>query len=329
MAGTRVAIVSLGGTISMTKRVDAGVVPNLDAESLVLSLPGLRDIAEIKTVPFRMLASSGLKFSDLLALREELDNLLKNEVDAVVVTQGTDTIEETSFLLNLTIQSDKPVVITGAMRDPTAPGSDGQANLIAALRVAASGQTNGMGTVVVMNDDIHHSIFVKKTHTSNSAAFSSFPLGPIGWISEDRVRIALKPVTERFRITVDAGSPEKEVLLFTALLGDSGKLLGHVGELGYDGIVLEAMGAGHVYPSILDTLEKLASIMPVVFASRTRNGEVLEKTYSFRGSESDLLKRGLISARSLDPLKARILLYLLLRSGRSKEEIRDVFNNWT
>ena len=329
MAGTRVAIVSLGGTISMAKRVDAGVVPNLDAESLVLSLPGLRDIAEIKTVPFRMLASSGLKFSDLLALREELDNLLKNEVDAVVVTQGTDTIEETSFLLNLTIQSDKPVVITGAMRDPTAPGSDGQANLIAALRVAASGQTNGMGTVVVMNDDIHHSIFVKKTHTSNPAAFSSFPLGPIGWISEDRVRIALKPVTERFRITVDAGSPEKEVLLFTALLGDSGRLLGHAGELGYDGIVLEVMGAGHVYPSILDTLEKLASIMPVVFASRTRNGEVLEKTYSFRGSESDLLKRGLISARSLDPLKARILLYLLLRSGRSKEEIRDVFNNWT
>ena len=328
MIKPRVAIVSLGGTISMAKKVEAGVVPNLDAESLVTSLPELRDIAEIKTVPFRMVASSGLKLTDLLTLREELDNLLKNEVEAVVVTQGTDTIEETSFLLNLTIQSDKPVVVTGAMRDPTTPGSDGQANLIAAVRAAASGYTSGLGTVVVMNDDIHHSRYVKKTHTSNPAAFSSFPLGPIGWISEDRVRIVLKPATERLRIQVDPGSPEKEVLLFTALLGDSGKLIQHVEDLGYDGIVLEAMGAGHIYPSIVDGLEKLASKMPVILASRTRNGEILSKTYSFRGSESDLLKRGLISARSLNPLKARILLYLLLRAGKSKEDIRRVFENW-
>ena len=327
MTKPRVAIVSLGGTISMAKKVASGVVPNLDAESLVSSLPELRDIAEIKTVPFRMVASSGLSLADLLALRQDIDDLLQNEVDAVVVTQGTDTIEETSFLLNLTVRSEKPVVVTGAMRDPTTPGSDGQANLIAAVRVAASGYTSGFGTVVVMNDDIHHSRYVKKTHTSNPAAFSSFPLGPIGWISEDRVRIALKPATERLRITVDPGSPEKEVLLFTALLGDSGKLIRHVADLGYDGIVLEAMGAGHIYPSILDNLEKLASKMPVVLASRTRNGEILSKTYSFRGSESDLLKRGLISARSLNPLKARILLYLLLRAGKTKEEIRNVFEN--
>lgn len=328
MAGSRVALVSIGGTISMAKKVDSGVVPNLDAESLVASIPELREIAEIKTVSFRMVPSSGLSMADLLALSGEIDRLLSEEVDAVVVTQGTDTIEETSFLLNLTVRSDRPVIVTGAMRDPTNPGSDGQANLIAAIRVAASGQTVGLGTVVVMNDDIHHSIYVKKTHASNPAAFSSFPLGPIGWISEDRVRIALKPVTERLRITVDPGSPEKEVLLFTALLGDSGRLIGHAAELGYDGIVLEAMGAGHVYPSILDTLEKLASTMPVVLASRTRNGEVFAKTYSFQGSESDLLRRGLISARSLDPLKARILLYLLLRSRRSKQEISNVFKNW-
>jgi L-asparaginase len=328
MTQPRVAVVSLGGTISMAKKVDTGVVPNLDAESLVSSLPELRDIADIKTVAFRMVASSGLTLADLLALREEIDKLLQEEIDAVVVTQGTDTIEETSFLLNLTVVSEKPVVVTGAMRDPTNSGSDGQANLIAAVRVCASGLTRGIGTVVVMNDDIHHSRYVKKIHTSNLAAFSSFPLGPIGWISEDRVRIALKPVAERLRITVDPRIPEKEVMLFTALLGDSGKLIRHVAELGYDGVVLEAMGAGHIYPSAVDILGTLASEIPVVLASRTRNGEILSKTYSFHGSESDLLKRGLISARSLNPLKARILLYLLLRAGKRKDEIRNVFENW-
>jgi len=312
----------------MGKREDVGVVPSLDADSLVSSLPELRDVADITAIPFRMVASSGLSLADLLAVRDEIGKLLDNGTDAVVLTQGTDTIEETSFLLNLTVKSDKPVVVTGAMRDPTTPGSDGQANLLAAVRVAASGLTKGLGTVVVMNDDIHHSKYVKKTHTSNPAAFSSFPLGPLGWVSEDRVRIALKPAANRIIIDVDSKSRDREVLMFTVLLGDSGKLVKHVVDMGYDGIVLEAMGAGHVFPSIVDDLEELASRIPVVLASRTRNGEVLSKTYAFHGSESDLLKRGLISAGALNPLKARILLYLLLRAGKSMEEIRSIFENW-
>lgn len=324
----KIAVLSLGGTISSAQKSEEGVVASLDAKQLISSIPQVTQFAKIEALPFRMVASPGLTFDDLLALRDKIEELFSDGVDGAVVTQGTDTIEETSFFLNTTVRSEKPVVVTGAMRNPTLAGPDGPANLLAAIQVAASGKTGGMGTVVVMNDEIHHSKYVTKRHTFSPSAFYSFPLGAIGWISEGNVRIALKPAAERVIVNVDSKTPRKEVVFYTILTGDTGLLLHQIGDIQYDGMILEAAGGGHVVPNMADYIGSLAKDKPIVLTSRTRNGEVLTRTYSFPGSESDMLKRGLIPGRALNSLKARILLYLLLRSGASSDEIRKVFENW-
>jgi len=330
MVKARIAVISLGGTISSVKREknEIGVEPLLDAKALISSIPEISQIAEIEPVSFRMVPSPSLTFSDLFALRDKIEELFNKGIDGVVVTQGTDTLEETSFFLNCTVRSDKPVVVTGAMRNPTLVGSDGPANLLSAVRVAASKEAIGLGTLVVMNDEIHHSKYVTKMHTSKLDAFKSYPLGPIGWISEDRVRIALIPASKRIIIDVSSSSDEKKVGFFTVLLGDSGDLLNEIQKLNYDGLVVEGAGGGHVASWMVDSLASLAERIPVVLTSRTRYGEILTHTYSFPGSETELLKKGLIPGGALNSLKARILLYLLLRSGKSKNEIRKIFEEW-
>jgi L-asparaginase len=213
------------------------------------------------------------------------------------------------------------------MRNPTLPGADGPANLLAATQVAVSDAARGLGTVVVLNDEIHAARFVRKTHTSNPATFRSYPVGPIGWISEDAVRVVMRPVGER-KISLSEGGRDAAVALHVVTLGDDGRLLAAIESSGYAGLVVEALGGGHVPSVMVGALEDLASRMPVVLASRTGGGEVLRSTYGFPGSEIDLLDRGLIPAGSLDGRKARLFLSLLLRSGKTDEKVREAFAAW-
>jgi L-asparaginase len=212
------------------------------------------------------------------------------------------------------------------MRNPTLPGADGPANLLAAVRVAASGAARGIGTVVVMNDEIHAARHVRKTHTQSPAAFRSAGAGPIGWVSEGSIRIPLRPA-DRHHVRLPDGPTSHEVALVGVWPGDDGRILGAAGDLGYDGLVVEGMGGGHVPSAAVGPLEELAARMPVVLASRTGGGETLARTYDAPGSEMDLLARGLIPAGVLDGPKARILLALLLRSGASREEIHAAFGH--
>jgi L-asparaginase len=225
------------------------------------------------------------------------------------------------------VDRDAPVVVTGAMRNPTLPGADGPANLLAAIQVGASDAARGLGTMVVLNDEIHAARFVRKTHTSNSATFRSDPVGPLGWVSEGIPRVVLHPVG-RHKIALSEDAQDRPVALHTVTLGDDGRVLSTIEEQGYAGLVIEAMGGGHVPSVMVENLEDLAGKIPVILASRTGGGEVLRATYGFVGSEVDLLERGLIYAGPLDGLKARLFLALLLRSGATKEEIRDSFDSW-
>lgn len=322
----KVHVFALGGTIAMT-RADAGegVRPQLTAEALVASVPQLADIARIEAASFRQLPSAHLHLDDVIALAEAIEQAVAQGAHGVVVTQGTDTIEETAFALDLLLGFEAPVVVTGAMRNPDLPGADGPANLAAAVRAAASDAARGLGTIVVMNDEIHAARFVKKAHTSSPAAFRSPLVGPIGWIAEDRVRIALRP-HRHAPIAVPAEQPDVPVALLTASLGDDGRLLDALPSLGFRGCVLEGMGAGHVPAHMLPRLEQLAQRMPVVLASRTGSGETFRKTYGFPGSELDLLQKGLIAAGMLDGPKARVALALLLRAGTDKEGIAAFFD---
>jgi L-asparaginase len=322
-----VVVLSLGGTISSTDTGGSGVAPSLTGEDLVEDVPEISEVAEVSAESFRQVPGSELTLDDLIELSAEIKGYIDEGANGVVVTQGTDSIEETAFVLDLLVDEDAPVVVTGAMRNPTLPGAEGPANLLASVRVAASEVARGLGTVVVMNDEVHAARFVQKTHTSNPATFRSPLTGPIGYVSEDNVRIATRPVG-RHHVALSEATQDRPVALYTVTLGDDGRLLSAIRQSGYEGLVIEAFGVGHVPSVMVEPLENLAADMPVLLASRTGSGEVHRNTYGFPGSESDLLSRGLINAGMLDGPKARLLLSLLLRSGTSKEEVAGEFERW-
>jgi L-asparaginase len=324
----RVVVFSLGGTIASTNAsggAAGGVRPRLGARDLVEAVPQLQEVADLETVSFRQVASGDLTLQDLIALAAEITDYLEAGASGTVVTQGTDTIEETSFALDLLVRGHRPVVVTGAMRNPTLAGPDGPANLLAAVQVATAPEAAGLGTLVVLNDEIHAARFVRKTHTSSPATFHSPTTGRLGWMIEGRPRIAFRaPALWRIpsHLNEQAVPP---VALLTSALGDDSRLIAQVETLGYAGLVLEAFGGGHVPAHVVPALADLASRLPVVLASRTGGGEVLQETYSFPGSERDLLSHGLIPAGFLDGLKARILLSLLLTAGANLDRVRAAF----
>lgn len=328
MTRPSVTVLALGGTIAMMPGASGGVVPQLTGEMLVAAVPVLREIAHIRTQAFRQLPSAHLQFDDLEALAAAIRQAVAGGARGVVVTQGTDTIEETAFALDLLLGLDAAVVVTGAMRNPSLPGADGPANLLAAVQVAVSEVARGIGCVVVMNDEIHAARFVRKTHTSSPAAFTSPLAGAIGWLREGRVRVSLAP-PRMGALTAQPAAQPARVALVTIGLGDDGALVRAAVAAGFDGMVVEATGGGHVAPAVADALEEAARQMPVVLASRAGTGEVLSATYGYAGAEIDLQRRGLVRAGWLDGIKARVLLTLLLRRGvRDAGEVGKAFGVW-
>jgi L-asparaginase len=319
-----VAVFGLGGTIAMTRAPGGGVSPALSAADLLAAVPGLRAVeADLRTVDFRRKPGASLTFPDLYELVAAIGDAVAGGCAGAVVTQGTDTIEEVAWFLDLLLPTDAPVVVTGAMRNPTMAGADGPANILAAIRVALSPRARGLGCLVVLNDQIHAARWARKTHTGSPAAFASPGRGPLGEVVEGDVRI---PVAVRLRPPAVNPDPARKVRVgvATAALGDDGGLIEAMGGQ-VDGLVVAAFGVGHVPAVVVPVLERLAARIPVVLASRIGAGPVHEHTYSFPGSERDLLARGLINAGYLDPLKARILLHLLLASGADRARIRSAF----
>ncbi|TDQ01170.1 asparaginase [Labedaea rhizosphaerae] len=320
----RVAIIAMGGTIAMTPTAAGGVVPELNADDLIAAVPGLAELdLEITARTLRSLPSPSIGFADLVDLAAAVRAELDAGAVGVVVTHGTDTIEETALFLDLTVPGDAPVVLTGAMRAPASAGADGPANLYAAVRVAIAPQARGLGALVVMSDEVHGARFVRKTHTSSTAAFVSAQFGPLGFMVEGEPRFRPTP---RVPLTLPAtpAVARLRVGLVTIALGDDGELLRRAYPA-CDGLVLGGLGAGHVPATMVDLVSEVAAEMPVVLASRTGSGSVLRNTYAYPGSERDLLRRGLIHAGFLDPAKARVLLQLLLAAGTDRDGISAAF----
>jgi L-asparaginase len=304
---------SLGGTITMVQNTSGGIAPKLGASELIASVPALAGVAEIEAhSPFR-LPSPSLTLENLVEVARLITAGFAAGHDGAVVIQGTDTIEESAFLLDLLVDPEKPVVVTGAMRGADAPGADGPANLLAAARVAASPEARGLGTLAVLNDEIHAARFVQKSHTALTSAFQSPLAGPLGVVAEERVRFFTRVLpTPRLPIAEDLLPP---VALIKCAMGDDGRLLSAIPDLGYAGLVLEGMGAGHVLASVAPLIGEVARKIPVVLASRLTAGPVFTRTYGYDGAEIDLIKRGLVPAGALSGLKARVLLSLVLRQG--------------
>ena len=267
--------------------------------------------------------SADLTFDLILDVVEAAADAVAAGAVGVVLTQGTDTLEETAFLIDCVWPYDAPFVITGAMRNPTLPGADGPANVLAAVQVAAAPATRGLGALVVFSDEIHAARFVRKTHTSSTGTFASPDLGPLGRVVEGVPRIlgrvarraALPPFTR-------AGLAATRVPLYPITLDDDGEILT---ELHASGLVVSAFGVGHVPQAFAPLLGDLAARMPVVLTSRTGAGPVLANTYGAPGSERDLRERGLISGGFVHPYKARVLLRLLLAAGADRSRIAQAF----
>lgn len=321
----RLLVLSLGGTITMTPSAAGGIAPTLGAAELVAAVPGLGDVAEIEArSPFRV-GSSSLTIANILAVAADIRTAFAGGAKGAVVVQGTDTIEETAFILDLVVRDTRPVVVVGAMRGPQTPGADGPANLLAAALVAASPQARGLGTLVVMNDEIHAARFVRKAHTSLASAFVSDNAGPLGLIAEGRPRLLTRLAPVDLPPLDGVGDDLPPVALVKIAMGEDGRLIRAVPGLGHAGLVIEGAGAGHVPAAVAEIVGEVAARIPVVLASRTLAGPAFERTYGYPGSEIDLIGRGALPGGFLTGLKARLLLTLALRAGWDRAALKVGF----
>lgn len=310
-----VEVIALGGTIASTPRPDGqGVVPGLTAEDLIAAVPGLGDLGPIRARTLARLPSVEIGLDLLRDLAALIRDLEAAGAAGVVVTQGTDTIEETAYALDLLHDGHCPVVVTGAMRHPSLPGPDGPANLAAAVACAADPGCRNQGVLVVFDDEIHAAPWVQKRDTSATGAFWS--PSPLGWMAEGRPALrAGRPRPPAIRLPAAGSMPFVPIL--KPGLDEPPVMMEAALRAGAAGLVVELSGGGHAAAAWTEALEDAARRVPVVFASRTRGGRVLTRTYGQPGAEIDLIRRGLVPSGDLDALKARLLLAFLILSGET------------
>lgn len=319
----RVSVFTLGGTIeSVPVTGRDGVAPSEDRERLrelaLSAMSGLGNAVELQITRAAAVNSGALTFLDALDLHTRLVQEVREGAQGLVVATGTDTLEELAFILDLLWDQPVPLVVTGAMRSLGDLGSDAAPNLRAALLVATNPAAENHGCLVVLNGEIHQAWQVRKGHSASVAAFQSTVTGPAGTVIEDKVRLASSPI---LRPVIKGARAVPQIALLKATMGDEGRLLDALPALGFEGLVIECVGGGSVPPGWVPGLEDLVVGMPIIYTTRTGSGATLTSTYAGTGSEIDLRRIGVCPAGFLDGVHARILLFLLISSGCSREEI--------
>ena len=318
----KVVVITTGGTIAMKRSpMVGGAVPMLKGDDFMALLP--RGGVDLAFEEFTNLPSSHLTPTQVLELGQRVDAALSSsDVSGVVVTHGTDTLEETAYLLDLTTNSQKPLVVTGAMRTATMTGYDGMLNLAAAIRVAAAEDAHGLGALVVFNDHVFSASEVQKTHSQQANAFESPGSGPLGRIEGERVWVHHRPAR---RLFIPCSRLEELVDLIKIGQGASERMLRHSIEDGVAGIVIEAFGSGRIPPWWLPLItEAITQRTVVVIATRCGAGSLYDE-YGYVGAYHDLKRLGVLFAHNLSGLKARIKLMVALGAARKPEELRNWF----
>ncbi len=316
-AGYCVAVLTTGGTIAMRDDETAGgAVPQLGAADLAAALPS--DIPEVLTEEIVNLPSSHFTLETLETIRGRVADWVESpDISGVVVTHGTDTMEETAYLLDLTVGGEKPIVLTGAMRTASGVGYDGYANLLAAVRVAAAEEARGSGALVVFNDEIHEARRVTKMHTLSPATFQSPAWGPIGRLEGDKVLMQQHPQ----RAVVPWHGLAQDVVLLRLAVGVGPTALEDALSHGVRGVVLEALGGGRVPPWWLPAIERARKRgSTVVVASRCPAGQVWD-AYGYPGAYRSLVDLGCLFANGINGQKARIRLMVLLAAAQTDDEL--------
>ena len=279
-------------------------------------------IADLYVEDLYHLASPQITEREMLGIKNRIEEAVKEGYDGVVVTHGTDTLEETAYYLELTLDIKIPVVVTGAMRSSNEIGADGLANLRSSLVVSTDDESRDKGVLVVMNDEVHTATYVTKTHTTNVATFQTPTFGPIGLVSKNNVIYFQKLIKEEH---YEVNTTEKKVYLLKAYAGMDEKLINAVCDLGADGLVIEALGAGNLPPQTVSAVRDcIKKSIPVVFVSRAFNG-VTQDVYDYEGGGKRFQQDGVIFTTGLSGQKARVKLMILLEAGISFEKLRELF----
>lgn len=312
-----VAVLATGGTIASTGGAGEAT-PTEDADALLEAVPELGEVADVESEEVARVPSFELTFETVLDLAERAREVA-SEVDGVVVTHGTDTMEESAYLLDLVGEYAVPVVFTGAQRAADETGADGPTNLLSAVRAAVHGSFTD-GVYVAFNEEIHAARAVTKAHTSKLEAFESPEEGPVATLTRERIRLHREPGSETPTIPVEAISAAVEIV--NSGLGVGATPLERALESGADGIVLSATGLGNTTQELGDAITSVVDRgVPVVVASRCHAGTT-EGVYATAGGGATLAEHGAILVGDLRPHKARLKLLCALSRADDPEEVR-------
>jgi len=326
-AKPRIALVATGGTIDSVgvDRLDLAWYwenqQRLGPGQLLARVPELANIATVEEAPFRRFSSGAMTPADWLDMSRLLDELL-SDCDGAVVTHGTNTLEETAYFLHLTLCSDKPVVVTGAMRPSSGLSSDGDLNLLNAIRVAANPSSRGKGALVLLNDTVHAARDATKTNTYRVNTFQSPDAGPLGYADSDGTLVWLRaPVRKHGGFAAASLSHLPRVDILLSYPGADGALIDAAVGAGAQGLVSAGAGAGRPTPLEDEALDRACRRgVVVVQASRTGSGRVARTP--------NLRSRSIVAAGDLRPWKARVLLMLALTVSRDAEQVQQIFDEY-
>ena len=316
---TRLAIINTGGTIASRPDADGNIKPDPNVNPLLPDLPGLDRLQIEQHQPFN-LPGPHITLEHMQQLRFLIEGIAPN-TDGIVVTHGTDTLEETAFFLHLTLRTDTPVILTGSMKHALEPSWDGPGNLWSAIQVAIRPQSRGRGALVVFSGDIYDARTVTKVHTTRPDAFGGYP-GPIGHVNDVNGRSVVHYFARpEPRTPLKPSHVRPKVEILTAYAGWHGEGLEAALDRA-DGVVIAALGTGNLPPALTAIIA--AARKPVVICTRTHAGPILP-VYGYEGGGKLLLEAGAIPASHLNAFKARILLIVLLALECSKDQIAQHF----
>ncbi len=321
----RVVVLATGGTIaSQYDPVTGGLKARLSGEEIVQAVPGLSEVARVSVEQVANVGSYDMTPEIWRTLASRANELLASpDITGVIVTHGTDTLEETAYFLDLTVTSEKPVVVVGAQRAPTFFDTDGPRNLLNAVRVAVSEEAIGMGTLIVMNGQINAARDVTKTNTLDVGTFKTLDFGALGVADIDAVRFYRAPL-RRQTIPLREGDRLPRVEIVTQYAGADGRLIRLLLEDGeLDGLVIEGVGLGHVSTRTLEAIRDVrAQGIPVVLSTRVPTGRIVP----LYATNLELLDLGCVEADNLSPQKARILLMLAMTRTLDSMELQQYFD---
>ena len=321
-----VILIATGGTIAMKiDPVMKAPVPAITGDDLVSIVPEIASVARIEVINLFNIPSAYMDTLHWMKLQKAVvDALSRSSVAGVIISHGTDTLEETAYFLDLTVDSKKPVVLIGAQRNSSERDFDGPRNLVNAARICVSPDARGKGAMIALNNQINAAREATKTRTSDVETFQSGDIGFIGYVDRDRVVFYRHPSRRQFIQIQQDRLPYVEII--PTYGGVDGTLFLAALNAGAEGIVVQALGWGHVNIPIHEAItEAISKGIPVVISTRVHHGRVLSN-YGFKGGGQTLRDAGAIFADNLSPQKARLLLMLALQTTTNAGEIQKLFD---